>query len=230
MPRIALIVIGQTPRDDLAAELAAVAPADLEIRQVGALDDVELPTIHVAAGTTGKANPLTTRLADGSPVELDEAWLAPHVQRAIDRATTDGADALLLACAGGFDGVTATIPLVRPAEVVRHEVARRGARSVLLVVPIPGQLAAAVERWAMAPAVDVTAIAARLPDDTDAIVEAANDLAEETGAAPVVVLDFVGHPSDLVLDLEDALEAATDADLVDAGRVAAQEAIAVVSG
>src|SRR3970040_2628502 len=94
--------IWQTPRADLLEPLLARLPADVEVVEVGALDP--LGPRDVPKGGGG-AYPLTTRLRDGGPVTLDEAFLAPLVQAALDEAERRGATTTLLLCARGFPGV-----------------------------------------------------------------------------------------------------------------------------
>lgn len=221
MPRttVAAVTIGQTPRDDLVEELLAVLPDGVELRQVGALDDVAAADLPLpGAGDY----PLTTRLRDGSTVTLDEAWLTERVQAAVRRAEADGAAIVVLLCAGGFDSVAADVPFVRPSEAGAAELERLGAEGLLVVVPSADQLAPATRKWEEAGFV-VEASVARLPDDVPALAELA-----ETTQPDAVVLDYVGHPASVVLDVEDALEARTDAYLVDLGRAAAQRTAALV--
>lgn len=211
MPTVAAIEIGQSPRPDLIEELTAVLPEDAELFEVGALDGIDpatVPPIRFDA-----ENPLSTRLADGQQIIVDEPWIAPHVQRAIDEAQSRGADAILLLCAGGFDAVQATKPLVRPAQAVAQVLRNHGIRTILVVVPSPRQIPASEAKW-RALGFDPLMLGAPLPKGLDDVVEAAEEV-------KAVVLDYVGHPAKLIDRLEDALESETDALLYDLGRYAA---------
>lgn len=213
---VAAIFIGQSPREDLVEELAALLPEDVELRQVGALDPIEPEDIPPMAA--GAAYPLATRLEDSSEITVDEAWVTPYVQGAVDRAHREGAELAVLFCAAPFDRIRPTLPLIRPFEVAREHVARLGARRLLVVVPADDQVEPAGAKWRGTGA-DVEMLVARLEEGVESIVEAAAE--REVDA---VVLDFVGHPPEEVIELEDALEAETDAHLVDLGRLAAQAA------
>jgi protein AroM len=211
MPKIAAIEIGQSPRPDLVEELLAVLPDDAELVEVGALDGLDpatIPPIRFDA-----QNPLSTRLADGQQTIVDEPWIAPHVQRAVDRAEEAGADAVLLLCAGGFDGVHSTKPLIRPAEAVARVLRAHAVRTILVVVPSPRQIPASEAKWRAA-GFDPLMLGTPLPKGLADVVEAAQEV-------KAVVLDFVGHPAKLIDRLEDALESETDALLYDLGRYAA---------
>ncbi len=211
MPKVAAIEIGQSPRPDLVEELAAVLPDDAELFEVGALDGVDpatIPPIRFDA-----ENPLATRLADGQQIIVDEPWVAPHVQHAVDRAEEQQADALILLCAGGFDGLRTTTPLIRPAEAVARVLRAHDVRTILVVVPSPRQIPASEAKWRAA-GFDPLMLGTPLPKGLGDVVEAAEEV-------KAVVLDFVGHPGKLIDRLEDALESETDALLYDLGRYGA---------
>jgi protein AroM len=211
MPTVAALEIGHSPRPDLVAELTAVLPDGVELLEVGALDGIDpamVPPIPPDA-----ANPLSTRLASGRRVLVDESWIAPHLQDAVGRAEAAGADALLLLCAGGFDDLTSHRPLVRPAVAAATALRDRGIRSILVVVPSPGQVHASAARWRGLD-FEPHVLATTLPDGVADVVAAAADV-------PAVVLDFVGHAGPLVDRVEDALRSRTGADLFDLGRYGA---------
>jgi len=211
VPRVAAIEIGQSPRPDLVEEVVAVLPDGAELFEVGALDGIDpatIPPIRFDA-----ENPLATRLADGQQIIVDEPWVAPHVQRAIDDAQAQGADAMLLLCAGGFEGIRATKPLVRPAGAVAQVLRAHGVRTILVVVPSPRQIPASESKWRAA-GFDPLMLGTPLPKGLDDVVEAAAEV-------KAVVLDYVGHSGKLIDRLEDALESETDALLYDLGRYGA---------
>jgi protein AroM len=211
MPVVAALEIGQSPRPDLLAELAAVLPDGVELLEIGALDGIDpasLPPIGPDA-----ANPLSTRLADGRHVLVDEPWVAPHLQAALRRAEAAGAEAILLLCAGGFHDLWTKRPLIRPAEAVGRALRDRGVRAILVVVPSTGQIPASEAKW-RALGFDPVMLSAPLPDAIDAVVAAAVGL-------PAVVLDYVGHPAEVIDRLEDALGSRTTALLCDLGRYGA---------
>jgi protein AroM len=211
MPRVAVVEIGQSPRPDLLAELTAVLPEATEVREYGALDGIDpetLPPIRFDA-----QNPLSTRLADGRQVLVDEPWIAPRVQAALDRATADAPDVVLLLCAAAFDDLRTDRPLIRPAEALATVLRAREVRTLLVVVPSPRQIPSAEAKW-RALGFDPLMLGTPLPKGLDDVVEAAEQVR-------AVVLDYVGHPAKLIDRLEDALESETDALLYDLGRYAA---------
>ena len=214
MTLVAVLEIGQSPRPDLLQAVGAALPAGVDVLELGALDGID--DAAIPAPGPDAANPLFTRLANGRRILVDEAWVAPHLQAAARRADMAGADAVLLLCAGGFEDLVSERPLIRPARVVAAALGDAGARSTLVVVPAPGQLAASAAKWRAA-GIEPVMLACALPDGVDAVVDAA-----ASGSVDAVVLDYVGHPAELVDRLVAALAAATNATLYDLGREGAR--------
>jgi protein AroM len=194
---IGAISIGQSPRPDLLEPLRSRLPADrVTIVELGALDGLE--RAHLPLTEPG-GYPLTTRMRDGTRVTVDEAFLSPLVQTAIDEAEGEGCVASILLCAGGFEGVHATRPLVRPFELGAATLRSLGFGRVAVVVPIDDQVEPSRCKWSAA-GFDPSVIAATLG-------EAAAVLADQGQPRPeVVVLDFVGHPEAAVGHLREFVE------------------------
>jgi hypothetical protein len=208
---IGAVTIGQAPRPDLLAPLRARLPGDVEVVEFGALDALAAEDLPERAG----AYPLTTRLRDGRPVTLDEAFLAPHVQAAIDAADERGAGVTLLLCAGGFPELRARGLLVRPFDAAATELRDLGARRIGVVVPIAGQAAPAERKWRSAGFEPVVLVGP--PSSADGWTAI-----DETSAIGAIVLDFVGHPATVV----DELRARSAVPVVDLGEAGASAAAA----
>ncbi len=203
---IAAVTIGQAPRPDLLEPLLARLPADVEVVEVGALDP--LGSDDLPKGGVG-ASPLTTRLRNGRPVTLDEAFLAPLVQVAVGEAERRGATTTFLLCAGGFPDVRARGVLVRPFDAAAAELRALGAVRIVVVVPIEAQVSPSERKWRAAGFDPVVIVGS--PPAPDAM----------TGIS-AVVLDYVGHP---VADVA-ALRAALTVPLIDLGEAGASAAAA----
>ena len=179
---IGAITIGQSPRPDLVLPLRSRLPTDVAIIEIGALDDldeVDLP------GPAHDGYPLTTRLRSGALVTVDDAFLAPRVQAAVEQAERVGCSVSLLLCAGGFADLRSDRPLVRPFELAAAALRSLGLERIVVVVPIDGQVAPAARKWRAAGFVP-TVLAARLGEAPKVVADALPD--------QPVVLDFVGHP------------------------------------
>lgn len=203
---VGAVTIGQTPRPDLLEPLLVQLPADVEVIEVGALDPLgpgDLPKGGVGA------YPLTTRLRNGRPVTLDEAFLAALVQGAVDEAERRGATTTLLLCAGGFPDVRVRGVLVRPFHAATAELRALAAVRIVVAVPIGMQVAPSERKWRAA------------GFDSVVIVGSPPALDVPTGIS-AVVLDYVGHP---VADVA-ALRAALTIPLIDLGQAGADAAAA----
>ena len=188
--RLGLLTIGQSPRPDLVQTLPVLSPfAQVE---AGALDGLAAAAIPLAAG----AFPLTTRLADGGTVVVDEAFLLPRMQAAVHRLEDAGVAAILLMCAGTFGPVTSRVPLVKPFELTVATLRTWGWTRPLVVCPFAAQEAPMRARWTDA-GFDAHVITAQV-DDVDAIRAAA-------AGCQCIVLDYFGHPPATVATLRAAL-------------------------
>jgi protein AroM len=202
---VGAVTIGQAPRPDLLEALRARLPDDVEVVEIGALDALAAEDLPERPG----AYPLTTQLRDGRPVTLDEAFLAPHVQAAIDAAEERGARVTLLLCAGGFPALRARGLLVRPFEAAAAELRALGARRIGVVVPIAGQAVPAERKWRVAGFEPIVLLGPPSSVDVPTGIDA-------------LVLDFVGHPVGVV----DALRTRCAVPVVDLGEAGAARAAA----
>jgi protein AroM len=201
IPRlVGAVTIGQAPRPDLLEPLLARLPADVEVVEVGALDP--LGSDDLPKGGVG-AYPLTTQLRDGRPATLDEAFLAPLVQAAVDEAERRGATTTLLLCAGGFPHIRARGVLVRPFDAAAAELRTLGAVRIVVAVPIDVQIAPSERKWRAA--------------GFDPVVVGGPPALDAPAGIGAVVLDYVGHP---VADVA-ALRAALTVPLIDLGEAGA---------
>ena len=212
--RCAAIVIGQAPRPDLVDPVRARLPSDAILVELGALDGLGPAEVDRLERQGPGAAPLATRLADGRRIVLDEAVLAPFVQRATERARDTGATVGLLLCAGGFEGITPAIPLVRPPATTAALLATLGLSRLAVVVPMAAQVEPSRRRWEGLGFAVLPVVAAG-----DEMPGAVSGLSE----VDAVVLDYVGHPAALVA----AVRAATDRPVVDLGEAGALSLVAI---
>ncbi|MFM2106904.1 MAG: hypothetical protein RL338_1936 [Chloroflexota bacterium] len=197
--RLGLLTIGAAPRPDLAAPIRRRLPGATLV-EAGALDGLTEGTLPP---DRDGGYPLTTRLADGTPVTLDEGTLAPLVAGALGRLEAAGVAATLLLCAGPFDGLRGGRPVVRPFAVAVERLRAAGTRRIGVLVPVAGQVAPA-ERKCRAAGLDPVVVVGRLADlaaSPAATGDLARRLAEADGAAVppgALLLDYVGHDEALV--------------------------------
>jgi len=199
--RVALITIGQTPRPDLVVDLSRLWNNQFEFVQEGALDGLEDGEIKSLEPTSGESD-LITRLADGRSVYVSHHRLTPYVQAAIDRACTQRAAIVIIACTGGFDGLRADIPIIQPCNILEHSVAGvlTPGKSVAVVVPTQGQVKEASDKWSER-GYKVKAIHVASPfEDRQQLINRLTEDAQVT-TADSIIYDCFGFGSDYITDL-----------------------------
>mgnify|MGYP001817575913 CR=1 FL=1 len=186
--RVGVLIIGHSPRPDLAAPLQKKL-SHLELIQVGALD-------HLTASDLPKSTitryPLSTRLRDGTVVQVEELFLEPLLQKALDALETQEIVASIVLCAGSFCGLRGQKPLFKPFDIATGTLAALGITRIAVITPFENQKRPTEKRWRAA-GFDPTAFTAQL-SEIDLIQKRCQG---QTG----VVLDFVGHSPNHVLRL-----------------------------
>jgi protein AroM len=145
---IGLVTIGQSPRTDVTADIAARLPPGTPLLERGALDDVGPGELARLAPAPGE-EVLVSRLRDGTEVTLAEARLRPRVQAAVDHVTGRGAAVVAVLCTGTLPRLRCPRPLLQPGALVRDLVAATAPGGRLgVVVPDPGQAGPVRADWA----------------------------------------------------------------------------------
>lgn len=184
---IGVVTIGQTPRPDLVATFAAAAPA-AEIRLSGALDDVAPDAL--AAMTAPGPYPLLVRLADGKTAEVPRDRLVPRVAAAAGALSAEGAQLIVVACAGEFPTIACPVPVLVPGRVVPAVVRTWALRGRIgVVTPNAAQVPFAEAKW-RADGFDAEVVCAS-PVEHHEMAAAARRLVDAD--VSLVVLDCMGH-------------------------------------
>jgi protein AroM len=185
---VGTVTIGQSPRDDIAPELAAVLGADVAITEAGCLDGLSDEEIAALAPKTG-GRTLVTRLRDGREVRLATERMGGLLQERVTALEATGVDAIAILCTGRLGALRSTVPLVEAHAVVGHFVpAIAGERRLGVVVPLPAQVAEAQAQWGAV--ADVRVEAATPYEHADTLASAAEALTE--WGAETVLLDCLG--------------------------------------
>jgi len=194
--RIGALTIGQSPRPDLVSPLINQLPDTYQIIQAGALDGLEKASLPpIQDGTY----PLTTCMRDGSFVMIEEAFLAAKLQQALDKLEGQGVAATILLCAGTFAELEGSRPLFKPFSIGRDVLNGRGFNKIGLIAPIKEQEAPIRQRW-LAAGFQPTVWTADLTRQNKLFVQQLNEQIE-TNHLECIVLDYVGHPESLVMQL-----------------------------
>lgn len=202
MPRkkIGALVIGQSPRPDLVAPLMKLLPG-CDILQAGALDSLtseDLPDI------TGAIYPLVTRMNDGILVMVEESFIAPKLQKAIDRLEAKGVEASILLCAGTFATLNSNRPLFKPFNIGAAILESLQISSIGLIAPVEEQEVPIRKRWESI-GLKATVWTSKLGNQDQAFHQQIINNIQENDLE-CVVLDYVGHPKEQVEKLQNSID------------------------
>lgn len=168
---LGIAVIGQAPRDDIAALFAAQAPAGTQVILRGCLDGMDDAAIVAIAPADG-ADTLYTRLPSGRDATISKKAVVARAPATLAKLRADGADALVFNCTGAFPPMSGDAGVLFPSRVLAGLAAGLlPAGRLGLLVPLPQQAAKLAEKWAR-PGVEVV-VEALAPSADDATVAAA---------------------------------------------------------
>lgn len=185
MSALRVLTIGQSPRPDLEAEIAAAVPG-LRVTLEGALDGLSRAEVAQVAPRDG-ADTLFTLLPSGEGVAVSKAAVTERLRARL--ATI--ADPVLLACTGAFAGLAERVDLVQPSAVLNALAGAMLPRGRLgIAVPFTEQIPALAGKR-QRPGLEVSAVALR-PGSDDAARRAAAEALAAT-KPDLVLLDCISY-------------------------------------
>lgn len=145
---VALVSIGQSPRQDIAGDFEVLCGQTFRFLDVGALDDVSPEEIARLAPESGEAD-LITKLRNNQVVYVSHDRLRPYMEKALAKAADQGADWAVVACTGDFQGFKASLPVLQPNRILAHGIAGilNAGDALTILVPTQKQVREAAERW-----------------------------------------------------------------------------------
>ncbi len=187
MAKLGILILGQTPRNDM-EELFRTYIPNAELLQAGGLDGLTNQEID-ALVTRDPEYPLFVILADGSTREIAMAKLIPLLEKQTKALAAAGAEVIVLMCAGKFPLLDSPLPVIYPWRVVPAVVEGISANQrIAIVTPNAGQLEPALTNWRQRGFTVHGAYAA--PIDEKALTVAAEHLRQP--GLDLVVLDCMG--------------------------------------
>lgn len=187
---IGMIVIGQSPRPDIADELTRFLPPTWRVFQVGALDDVSSAEIDLARPRNGM-NTLFTTLPNGDSIRISKTHVVKGIQRRVLEFEAKGVPLALLCCSGAFPGLVSPIRLIEPDRVLTAlaaaalPVGRLG-----LLFPLAEQFEQLAQKFER-DGIEIIGEAVTPGSDTTAVIAAANALAQR--GPDLIVMDCMGY-------------------------------------
>jgi protein AroM len=208
MDSLAMITVGQAPRDDLVPHMEAVFRRKVPIWQAGVLDGLSAEAVAMLAPDLGEVG-IVARLLDGSHALLSHRKILPRVQALVDRAVERGPRLIVILCGSDWSALRSPVLIVNPGRIFPAVVsAVASGRRLGIIKPSAGQVDQARAQFA-ARGIDTVVTAAspyageqRLRDvraAADALRDAGVDLVWMTcvgmdEAMRAIVSDVTGKP------------------------------------
>lgn len=176
MGALGIAVIGQAPRDDIAAIFAEALGRDTTIMLRGCLDGLSDAEVDRVLPEDGD-DTLYTRLRGERDVKISKAAVIDGAPGTLDALRSDGAEALLFACTGAFPPMRGDAGVVFPSRVLAALAAGLLPKGRLgLLVPAAEQIPKLSRKWER-PGVEVVAEPLLPSEDPAAARQAAERLA-----------------------------------------------------
>jgi protein AroM len=187
---LGIAVIGQAPRDEIAAMFMRHLPAGTRVVLRGCLDALSQNEID-ARPPIDDADALYSRLPNGLDVKLSKRHVVEHAPETLALLRRDGADALLFNCVGEFPPIPGDAGVVFPSrllDAVATSLLPRG--RVGLLVPIEEQVGVLSRKWSR-PGIEVAAEVLAPSADAGDARRAADAL--RRGRPDLIVLDCMSY-------------------------------------
>jgi protein AroM len=190
--RIGVVVIGQSPRPTVAAEISRVLSPGTSIDLRGALDGMSRAEIDAIPPVDG-ADALFTLLPNGDNVRISKKAVEGRANAQLARFRQEGIDVAMLACTGKFPNLTPEGLVILPSAVLHRLVEAVLPKGRLGVFsPLPEQTALIAKKW-QREGVEVVGVTLQPGSDDAAVDAAARTMA--FSQPDLVVLDCMSYTS-----------------------------------
>jgi protein AroM len=145
---IAMITVGQAPRDDLVPHMEAVFSSKVAIWQGGVLDGLSREGMAALGPEPGEVG-IVARLLDGSNTLLSHQKILPRVQALVDQAVDRKVSLIIILCGADWSALRSPTLLVNPGKVFPAVVSALASGWRLgIIKPSPGQIEQARRQFA----------------------------------------------------------------------------------
>lgn len=184
--KLAAVTVGQSPRDDILPEIREAIGDDIEITEVGVLDNLSADEI-AAMAPVGNETRLCTRLRDGSEVVTSKAKTAIKLNKVLKELGQGNFDDIVLLCTGYFEDLHCSQPLMESQRLVDGYLAAMsfGNRRIGVMVPLAEQTKEAKQHADY----ETAAVAYASPYSGDRLREAGKQLAD----MDMIVMHCMGY-------------------------------------
>jgi protein AroM len=190
--RLGVVVIGQSPRPTVAAEIAAVLSPGIAIELRGALDGMSRAEIDAIPPADG-ADALFTLLPNGDNVRISKKAVEGRASSQLARFKQEGIGVAMLACTGKFPNLAPEGLVILPSAVLHRLVEAVLPKGRLGVFsPLPEQTALIGRKW-QRDGVEVVGVTLRPGSDDATVDAAARAMADKE--PDLVVMDCMSYTS-----------------------------------
>ena len=190
--RMGVVVIGQSPRPAMQAEIAAVLSPGVSIELRGALDGMSRAEIDAILPVDG-ADALFTLLPNGDNVRISKKAVEGRANAQLARFKQEGIDVAMLACTGKFPNLAPEGLVILPSAVLHKMVEAVLPKGRLGVFsPLAEQTALIAKKW-QRDGVEVVGVTLQPGSDDAAVDAAARVMADQQ--PDLVVLDCMSYTS-----------------------------------
>jgi protein AroM len=190
--RMGVVVIGQSPRPSMEAEIRAVLSPDVSVELRGALDGMSRAEIDAIPPLDG-ADALFTLLPNGDNVRISKKQVEGRANAQLARFKQEGIDVAMLACTGKFPNLAPDGLVILPSAVLHKMVEAVLPKGKLGVFsPLAEQTALIGRKW-QRDGVEVVGVTLQPGSDDSAVDAAAQAMADNH--PDLVVLDCMSYTS-----------------------------------
>src|SRR5215470_10255565 len=190
--RMGVVVIGQSPRPSIAAEISAVLSSGVTIELRGALDGMSRAEIDAIPPRDG-SDVLFTLLPNGDAVRISKKAVELRASLQLARLRHEGVGVSMLACTGKFPNLSEVGLLILPSAVLHRLVEAVLPRGRLGVFsPLAEQTALIDKKW-QRDGVEVVGVTLQPGSDEAVVDAAARAMADRQ--PDLVVLDCMSYTS-----------------------------------
>lgn len=190
MKRLGMLVIGQSPRIDVEAQMQALVGPDVAITLRGALDGLTRAEIAAMPPRDGM-DTLFTKLPTGEGVTISKHVVETRAKTALSAMRAEGFTVTMLCCTGEFSALDGDGLVVLPSAVLSGVVAGLLPQGRLgLLVPLAEQTEQLAAKWRR-PGLAVAAVPLLPTADNTATDQAAHALAATR--PDLVVMDCMSY-------------------------------------
>lgn len=199
-PRIGLITIGQSPRNDIVPDMLAQLGRQVDVIQAGAIDGLTLDEVLTLAPEGDEAWAVS-RMRDGFEVRLAKRELNPRMQQRVSELEQQGVDLIVPLCASDWSMLSVNVPFINPGKALMPIVHAmlRPSGTLGMVSPTEAQARLGEQRAQGGPVPVVSTFAQPYADDPDERLrqcETAGRLLADAGV-DLIYMGCMGHTREM---------------------------------